>query len=76
LHGLWLPPRGLDDVRWNRRGYVLEDLLHQGLTILRDADAALGRPHQPERIRAWEAQLADSAFSVPGRHRLLRRWRS
>lgn len=68
--------RELDDARWNRRGYVLEDLLHQGLMILRDADAALGRPHQPERIRAWEALLADSAFSVPGRHRLLRRWRS
>ena len=68
--------RGLGDSGWHRRGYVLEDLLHQGLTILRDADAALGRPHQPERIRAWEALLADSAFSVPGRHRLLRRWRS
>ena len=40
------------------------------------ADAAVGRRHQPERIRAWEALLTDSAFSVPGRHRLLRRWRS
>jgi len=68
--------RGLDEASWHRRGYVLEDLLHQGLMILRDADAALGRPHQPDRIRAWEALLVDSAFSVPGRHRLLRRWRS
>jgi hypothetical protein len=68
--------RGRDDAGWNRRGYVLEDLLHQDMMIVRDADAALWRPHRPERIRAWEALPAESAFSVPGRHRLLRRWRS
>lgn len=68
--------RELGDAGWNRRGYVLEDVLHQGPTILRDADVALGRPHEPERIRAWTGLLLDSAFSLAGRHRLLRRWRS
>ena len=68
--------RELGDAGWNRRGYVLEDVLHQGPTILRDADVALGRTHEPERIRAWTGLLLDSAFSVAGRHRLLRRWRS
>jgi hypothetical protein len=43
------------------------------MSILRDADRALGRPHQPARIEAWHDLLRDSLFSGAGRHRLLRR---
>jgi hypothetical protein len=45
----------------------------QGVAILRDADASLGRPHRPSRIRAWHALLADSAFTAAGLRRLERR---
>jgi hypothetical protein len=51
----------------------MEDVLFGGSSILRDADRALGRPHEPERIAAWHELLRDSLFSATGRHRLVRR---
>lgn len=53
-----------------RRGYTSEDVLHRALTILRDADLALGRPHDPARIQAWHALLRDSLFTPAGQARL------
>jgi hypothetical protein len=50
-----------------RRGYTKEDVLHRGVAILRDADRALGRPHDPDRIQAWHALLRDSLFTPAGR---------
>jgi hypothetical protein len=52
---------------WVRRGYTARDVLHQGVSILRDADLSLERPHDPSRIRRWHALLAASLFSSSGR---------
>ena len=65
--------RGMTNTAWLRRGYTAEDVLHQGVGILRDADLSLGRPHRPERIRAWHALLAESLFTPSGTAGLLRR---
>jgi hypothetical protein len=57
-----------------RRGYTDVEVLHQAVSILRDADRSLGRPHRPERVRAWHAMLADSLFTPSGTARARRRW--
>jgi len=54
---------------WLRRGYTDVEVLSQAVSILRDADLSLGRPHRPERVRAWHALLADSLFTPGGRER-------
>lgn len=56
-----------------RRGYTSEHVLRQGVSILRDADLALGRPHDPRRIHAWHALLRESLFTPAGQARLRRR---
>jgi hypothetical protein len=56
----------IDDRDWSRRGYTRDDVLHQGVRILREADEAVGREHDPGRIRAWHALLRDSLFSPAG----------
>lgn len=66
--------RRIGNVVWTRRGYTDVEVLHQAMTILRDADRSLGRPHRPERIRAWHALLARSLFTPSGTERLRRRW--
>lgn len=63
--------RRLASSGWERRGYTSHDVLHQAVSILRDADEALGRPHDPARIRAWHAIVKKSLFSPAG-HELLR----
>jgi hypothetical protein len=65
--------RLITDAGYVRKGYTMEDVLYQGLAILRDADRATGRPHRPARIEAWHDLLRDSLFSGAGRHRLMRR---
>lgn len=59
---------------WTRRGYTDAEVLHQAVTILRDADRSLGRPHRPERIRTWHALLARSLFTPSGTELLRHRW--
>lgn len=59
---------------WERYGYTSQVVLHNGLSVLRDADEALGRPHEPARIRRWHAALAESLFTPAGTARLLARW--
>lgn len=61
---------------WQRFGYTSAAVLHNARSILLDADQALGRPHHPERIRAWHRLLAESAFTPAGRARLAARWRA
>lgn len=56
-----------------RRGYTSGDVLHRSVTILEDADRALGRPHDPARIRAWHELLRDSLFTPAGRSAFLSR---
>ena len=58
---------------WVRQGYTSEDVLHQATSILRDADQAVGRVHEPSRVRAWHRLLRDSLFSPAGTARLRRR---
>jgi hypothetical protein len=58
--------RRMNGVEWVRRGYTSVEVLHQGVAILRDADLAIGRPHRPERIRAWHALLRESLFTASG----------
>jgi hypothetical protein len=62
--------RRLSHTDWERRGYTREDVLHQAVGVLRDADAAVGRPHEPGRIRVWHELLRDSLFTPAGTTRL------
>jgi very-short-patch-repair endonuclease len=62
--------RRLMSAGYQRRGFVREDVLFGGMGILRDADAAVGRPHDPARAQAWFALLRDSLFTPSGTQRL------
>ncbi len=59
--------RRLDRAGFVRRGYTSGDVVARAVTILKDADRALGRLHDPTRIRAWHALLRDSLFTAAGR---------
>ncbi|SFB79639.1 hypothetical protein SAMN04487968_101554 [Nocardioides terrae] len=50
-----------------RRGYTSADVLTQGVSILRDADEAIGREHDLARIRPWNDLLRESLFTPSGR---------
>lgn len=65
--------RKLDKAGYLRRGYTAGDLLLRPVTVLEDADRSLGRPHDPSRIRPWNAQLRESLFTPAGRASFLRR---
>jgi hypothetical protein len=65
--------RRLDREQWTRHGYTGDDVLHRAVSILRDADDALGREHQPELVRVWHDMLRQSLFTPAGRARLTRR---
>jgi hypothetical protein len=67
--------RRLVNAGWVRRGYTSADLLRRPLLILREADAALGRPHDPSRLLPWLAALRESLFSGAGQARLAARWK-
>jgi very-short-patch-repair endonuclease len=58
--------RRLGHAGFERRGYTSEDVLHQPIGILRDADASLGREHDPARVRGWYDELRDSLFTPAG----------
>jgi hypothetical protein len=65
--------RKIDREGYVRRGYTAGDILYRAVTILEDADRALGRPHDPTRIRAWHELLRDSLFTPAGRTAFLAR---
>ncbi len=58
--------RRLGAAGWERRGYTSHEVLHQAVTILRDADQALGRDHDPKRVRRWHDILRKSLFTQAG----------
>jgi hypothetical protein len=65
--------RRLDGVHVTRRGYTAGDVLHRPVTVLRDADRAVGRAHDPSRVRAWHDLLKDSLFTPAGQVAFLTR---
>lgn len=66
--------RELNAAGWVRNGYTSKDLVKRPITVLRDADRALGRPTDPTRLDAWTALLRTSCLTPAGRARLARRW--
>lgn len=66
--------RRLTSLGWTRRGYTSVDLLDRARQVLREADAALGRAHDPRRLDRWWVLLDESLFTARGRQRLARRW--
>ena len=62
--------RQIGNHTWIRRGYTSADLLHQAVTILRDADLSLGREHRPSRVRRWHKLLLESTVTPAGMQRL------
>jgi hypothetical protein len=62
--------RGLANAGWTRRGYTAGDLLGRALVMLREADGAIGRAHDPRRLDPWRAALRESLFTEGGRQRL------
>jgi len=65
--------RRITDADWIRRAYTDDDLLRRPVSILREGDAAVGRPHDPQRIRAWTALFRESCWTAAGRAELARR---
>jgi very-short-patch-repair endonuclease len=65
--------RAISAVGWVRRGYTDRELFRRPVTILRDIDMTLGRPHDPGRLDAWYSLLRESCFTAAGRQRLLER---
>ncbi|MDR6173320.1 very-short-patch-repair endonuclease [Nocardioides zeae] len=59
---------------YERNGYTSHDLLGRTRDLLRDIDVALGREHDPRRLRFWEAQLQHSLLTPAGRARHAERW--
>jgi hypothetical protein len=66
--------RRLANAGWTRRGYTAADLIGRPQAMLREADAALERPHDPRRIVPWLTALRESLFTSTGRARLASRW--
>ena len=65
--------RRIVDADWVGRAYTDDDLLRRPVTVLREADAAVGRPHDPRRIRAWTTLFRESSWTAAGRSELSRR---
>lgn len=49
-----------------RHAWVKEEVLTRPVAILREADRAIGRAHDPRRVRAWQALLDASLFTTAG----------
>lgn len=67
--------RRLSAAGWTRRGYTAVDLLRRPDQILREADSALGRPHDPDRLERWFELLRESTLTSTGMARLRARWK-
>lgn len=66
--------RALTRGEWWSNAYTSTDLLHRGVAVLRDADHALGRAHDPRRLDGWNALLQGSLFTPAGTALARRRW--
>jgi hypothetical protein len=61
--------------RYVRRAYSLDELLNHPGVVMHEIDIALGRAHEPERLRRWRRIVAGSMYSNTGRARMMNRWR-
>ena len=67
--------RGWSHTPYQRRGFVLDDLLNHPVVVMHELDRALSRPHVPRRVERWRRLVANSLYGEPGRQRTLNRWR-
>lgn len=58
-----------------RYGYTAVEILSHADQVVADADAALGRSHDPRRLARWREEFERSSLSAAGRAALLRRLR-
>ncbi|MGJ9413826.1 hypothetical protein ACHAAC_14070 [Aeromicrobium sp. CF4.19] len=58
---------------FERYGYIAAEILRDPDRILRDADEALERRHDPTRVESWRREVAASSLSPSGRRALDRR---
>lgn len=66
--------RRLGTVDWSRIGCTRDDLVTRSTGLLRDVDAAVGREHDPGRVRPWHDLLRRSASTPAGCTWLRARW--
>lgn len=58
---------------YDRRAYTRPAITRRPGLIVRDAEDALGLPHDPGRVRGWLAEFQRSSYSAAGQRRLHRR---
>lgn len=64
--------RRLRALGWDPYSYSAISVFRTPRVILRDADNALGRAHDPERLDAWQDLWTESSYSTAGQLRLRR----
>jgi hypothetical protein len=62
-------------IQWERYGYTAKEIRVAPGRILRDAEEALGLPHDPRRVTAWLAEYERSSLSPAGWRALAHRLR-
>jgi len=65
--------KALVRARWERFGYTAKEVLQNPAQVLRDAEDALGWPHDGTRLVTWRHLVAESSLSPLGRSLLARR---
>lgn len=59
---------------YDRRGFVLDDLVNHPLTVMHELDRVLARPHHLRRLQRWRSLVASSCYSEECRERMHMRW--
>lgn len=67
--------RRLRTLGWDPYSYSALSVFRTPTVILLDADRALGRDHDPDRLESWRSLWAESSYTDAGRGRLLRELR-
>lgn len=67
--------RGWANTPYSRYGYTLDDLLNHPAVVMHELDRALGRGHEPRRLKRWRALVRESMYSEVGRARIINRWK-
>jgi len=64
--------RRLRALGWDPYSYSAITVFRTPSVILRDAECALGREHDPDRLTRWREIFAESSYSAAGKLRLRR----